>query len=316
MIQNYLHLGRYSMNVDTAKYKWLKTWKHSEYLSPDYYHKLLRPYVFSGKDDLTLFRDYLSRLQYVPKNAIEFGCGTGRGTNVFLNRFKDSKLNILDLSTQMLNFTSQKFNVHNTICSDTIDFMKKTSEKFDFAFSLWSFSHSIHQQLEKFTDLDLGKQYIADVLIKFITENLSDNGHMFIIHFDSQSEEQTILMKQWAKKSKVYDRFEQKSLSLECIQSALESLKDNNIISYQLRHQKGEKIKYNNEDNALETFVNFHLEGVFNSEKDNVLSQIIQELRTEFKKYTNEKDQTISIGTGCYLIEISKNDTSRIKTKE
>ena len=58
------------------------------------------------------------------------------------------------------------------------------------------------------------------------------------------------------------------------------------------------------------------MEGVFNSEKDNVLSQIIQELRTEFKKYTNEKDQTISIGTGCYLIEISKNDTSRIKTKE
>ncbi len=295
------------MNVDTAKYKWLKTWKHSEYLSPDYYNKLLRPYVFGDKDDLNLFQDYLLKLPDAPKNAIEFGCGTGRGTQVFLDHFKNSKLSILDLSTQMLNFTSKKLNVHNTMCSDTIDFMKKTPEKFDFVFSLWSFSHSVHQQLEKFVDLNLGKKYIVDVLEKFITENLSDNGHMFIIHFDSQSEEQTILMKQWAKKSKVYDRFEQKSLSLEYIQSALESLKDNNIISYQLRHQKGEKIKYDNEDNALETFVNFHLEGVFNSEENDVLSQVIQELKTEFKKYTDEKDGTISIGTGCYLIEISKN---------
>ena len=294
------------MSLDTAEYKWLKIWEHSEYLSPDYYHKLLRPYVFDNKDDLSLFQDYLLKLPDAPKNAIEFGCGTGRGTQVFLNCFQDAKLNILDLSTQMLNFTSKKLDVHNTICSDTIDFMKQTSEKFDFVFSLWSFSHSVHQQLEKFSDLNLGKQYIVDVLVKFIDKNLSDNGHMFIIHFDSQSEEQTILMKQWAKKSKVYDRCGQKSLSLECIQSALEHLKDNNIISYKISHQNGQKIKYDNEDNALETFVNFHLEGVFNSGERAVLSQVIQELKTEFRKYTDEKDKTISIGTGCYLIEISK----------
>lgn len=295
------------MVLDTAQYTWLKIWNHSDYLSPDYYHKLLKPYVFNGKDDLVLFRDYLHNLSAPPKNAIEFGCGTGRGSKVFLDEYPNTKLSILDLSPQMLNFTSQKFVVDNAICSDTIDFMKQTSQKFDLAFSLWSFSHSVHQQLEKFTNLNQGKQYIINVLVKFITENLSDKGRMFIIHFDSQSEEQTILMKQWAKTSPVYDRYGKISLSLECIHDALEYLKNNNLVSYQIRHQNGEEIKYNNEENALETFVNFHLEGVFNGGSNTILTQVIKELKTEFVQYTNKRDNTTSIGTGCYLIEINKN---------
>jgi len=286
-------------------FSWLKSWEHSEYLSPDYYVKLLKPYVFNGKDDLTIFKDELNMVNSVPKSSIELGCGSGRGTEIFINHFKHDNLSVLDLSNQMLTFTKKKYNIKKAICSDTIDFMKTTSEKFDFVFSLWSFSHSLHQHLEKYNNINEGKLFIKSVLNKFILNNLEIDGKLFIIHFDSQSDEQTILMRQWAKKSKIYDREGKISLSLECIKESLSELEKNGNITFSINNLQGDAIIYNSEDEALETFINFHLEGIFNTMPKNKLDIIFNEILTYLNKF-KLNDGKLAIRPKCYTINVQR----------
>ena len=83
------------MNVDTAKYKWLKTWEHSEYLSPDYYHKLLNG-SFSIKKVLPLFSD-LSYKELDIHNGVE--------AVIAYSKFKYlPKEDILDLRNNLIKY--------------------------------------------------------------------------------------------------------------------------------------------------------------------------------------------------------------------
>ncbi|MBE6447959.1 MAG: methyltransferase domain-containing protein [Alphaproteobacteria bacterium] len=283
----------------------MKKRKHEEYLPPDYYIQLLKTYSFSGKTDIELFKEILNIIPCTNK-SIEFGCGTGRGTKSFLEIYPNSNLDILDLSNDMLSYSKSKYNVKNAILNDSLSFMKQCSSVYDFCFSLWSFSHSVHQNLEKFENEIEGKKYVIKILRKFIDENLEKNGYFFIIHFDSHSEEQTILMKQWSKKSYVYDRKEKLSLSLETILEALDELKNSNIANYKIEHLSGDTIFYENLDEAIEIFLNFHLEGVFNNCSDDEWLKVYNEIEMDLKKYITAAGN-LSIHPGCYTILINKN---------
>ena len=279
--------------------------KHEDYLPPDYYIKLLKTYSFSGKTDIELFKEVLRHIPYTDK-SIEFGCGTGRGTKAFLDVCPNSDLDILDLSRDMLSYSKIRYDIKDAILNDSLSFMAQCSSVYNFCFSLWSFSHSIHQNLEKFENETEGKKYVNRILKKFICENLEKNGYFFIIHFDSHSEEQTILMRQWSKKSYVYDRKEKQSLSLETILEALEELKNNGIVNYRIEHLCGDSISYENIDEAIEIFLNFHLEGVFNHCSDDEWLKIYNEVKTDLTKHITAMGK-LSISPGCYTILISKN---------
>ncbi len=294
------------MDLLHQKYPWLVTWKHSDYLSPNYYQRLLKPYVFGGRDDLTLFDDFLASLKVKPQKALELGCGSGRGTEVFLKRFPKTRLDVLDLSPQMLEFTHKHFPVQEKILSDTFNYLSETKEKYDFVFSLWSFSHSLHQHLETATDLERGKSKLSDVLKNFIVLNLEKDGDFFIIHFDSQSDEQKILMKQWAKTSPVYDVGKQQSLSLQVIERTLNDLQQAGIVSFSITHFVGEPIVYDDINLALETFLNFHLEGCLNNRPEKEITSIIDELSGYFNRFLDPKTGKISIKPGCFIIKIHK----------
>ncbi|OLA94028.1 MAG: hypothetical protein BHW64_05490 [Candidatus Melainabacteria bacterium LEY3_CP_29_8] len=143
------------------------------------------------------------------------------------------------------------------------------------------------------------------MLKKFIEQNLNNNGKFFIIHFDSQSDEQKILMKQWAKKSYVYNRGNKLSLSLDAIKSSLESLKNENIISYKINHLQGDPIYYTSMEEALEIFLNFHLEGEFNNCDENKWNATIKEVQADLQNYVLD-DKRLAIRPACYTILIEK----------
>jgi len=121
------------MKINTLyeKYPWLNISNSvEEYVTPKYYNKLLKDYIFSNKLDLELFEDYLkTNSKKNNLNILELGCGTGRATEIILDYFsKDNfDLKLVDLSQKMLNFCRNKFENYNNleyIKSDIINFLE------------------------------------------------------------------------------------------------------------------------------------------------------------------------------------------------
>lgn len=292
------------------KYAWLE-YKTTveEYIDPVYYNNILKDYIFNGKTDLEYFKEWLDKK--IPRddkaNILELGCGSGRATDVTTNTINPSlhHLKLLDLSNQMLDYTQKKtkhLNNISTIQSDTIDYLEKTDEKFDLVYSLWSFSHSVHQWLTRL-GMDEGKEYLQKVLRKFITKNMTENAEFFLIHFDSKSDEQTILLRQWKKVFPIYDDLNNQSPSKQLIDEELNRLKNENIADFECNHLIGEEIVYSSEEEALEVFMNFHMEAYFNDSE--LLPVILGELKQYFKQYTDEKGR-VKIKPGCFIYKIKK----------
>lgn len=290
-----------------TKYPWLKiTTTVEEYINPSYYNRILKDYIFNNKSDLEHFLNWLKTTNTKGKNVLELGCGSGRVTDVFLSNNKlCNRLELLDLSTQMLAYCKEKYKDIERIKyikSDSIEYLRNTKEKYDLVYSLWSFSHSVHQILHE-KGLTDGKKYVQEVIYKFIKENMNKNSNFFLIHFDSLSDEQKILIQQWKKVYKTFEQNDIQSPSLLIIEEILKKLQNENIIKLYKKHYIGKEITYMNEEEALEVFINFHMESYFN--ESNLLEEVIEELKEYFKKYT-KPDGTISIKPGCFIYEVEK----------
>ena len=291
------------------KYPWLNiTTSIEEYVEPKYYDDLLKDYIFDEKADIQFFEEFLETLSNKKDiSVVELGCGSGRATSIFLEHFKEknSNLKLIDLSSRMLNFCKNKFIGYNKIGfikSDSIEFLDKSDELYDVIFSLWSFSHSVHQVLNK-KGLNDGKKYIQSVIEKFIIKNMKKSSNFFLIHFDSLSDEQRILMRQWKKVYPIYNNTEFQSPSKLLIDEILKSLKERNIISFESNHYKGKEIIYSSDAEALEIFLNFHMESYFNESP--ILPEVIDELLNYFKSFT-DKNGLIKIRPGCFVYKINK----------
>ena len=291
------------------RYPWLKvTTTVEDYVAPEYYDQLLKDYIFSWKTDLHLFEEYL---EIIPNkdflNVLELGCGSGRATSVFINHFKDRKysLRMVDLSGKMLHFCHKKFSKFKNIDfikSDSVDFLKKDSSAYDVIFSLWSFSHSTHQILIR-DGVDYGKKYIQSVIQKMVEKNMNKGSSFFLIHFDSMSDEQKILMQQWKKVYPIYNDTSVQSPSKLLIDETLQSLEKQELLKLESIHYKGHEITYSSIEEALEIFLNFHMESYFNESP--LLPQVIDELTSYFKNFT-DKNGIIKIKPRCFIYKIEK----------
>ena len=291
------------------EYPWLKiTTSLEEYIEPNYYNRILKDYVFDGKSDIKLFDDFLKKINLNKEiAALELGCGTGRATRFFINSLKTANFNLdlVDLSKRMLDFSKKEFKNYSNIKffeSDSMNFLEKASKKYDIIFSLWSFSHSVHQNLVK-RGLYEGKKYVQDVISKMITDNMKTNSKFFLIHFDSLSDEQRILMKQGSKVFSIYKDFDKQSPSKLLIDEVLQRLNNEGVIKLTANHFVGEAITYSSIDEALEVFLNFHMESYFN--ENPLLPSVIDELKEYFGKFTDE-DGKIRIKPGCFTYEVEK----------
>ena len=206
----------------------------------------------------------------------------------------------------MLDFSRKRFrNSKNLefVESDSIAFLEKTPEVYDVIFSLWSFSHSVHQILIK-RGSDEGKRYVQEVIRKVIRENMKKSSRFFLIHFDSLSEEQKILMRQWNRVFPIYNNLDAQSPSKLLIDEVLEESREDGLIKLRSNHFEGEAITYSSINEALEVSLNFHMESYFN--ENSLLPDIIDELEAYFKKFA-DKDGRIKIKPGCFIYEVERN---------
>ncbi|MFH1188932.1 MAG: methyltransferase domain-containing protein [bacterium] len=293
------------MGISTfiQKYQWLKhTNSVEEYLPPEYYKRLLRPYTFGGISDLQLLEDFLK-----DKNAssiLELGCGSGRASDVVVRLISQATYTFSDLSERMLGAAKKHLpNQSSFVVSDAVKFMADTVEQYDLVYTLWSFSHSTHQHVHCL-GIEKAGQYISSVIKKFIRKNIRPNGSFFLIHFDSLSDEQRILMRQWKRVFPAFANTEQQSPSKQIIDRALLDLDNEGVITLSLNHLCGDSITYASENDVLETFMNFHLETYFNTLP--IVADVVEDIRSQAEKYRNV-DGSYSIALGCYVYSFIKN---------
>jgi SAM-dependent methyltransferase len=286
-------------NVDYfLKYPWLEKYNTvEEYIQPDYYDSILKNYSFQEKDDLEYFKECVLKCHI--SRALELGSGSGRATEVFLHN-SDAPLTLVDLSKRMLKYTSNKFKNHENM--DALEYMRKTNDSYDFVYTLWSFSHSVHQHVKRL-GFSKAKNYTRKTINKFISQNLTANGTFFLIHFDSMSPEQKILMRQWKRVNKRLQDIKQQSPSKRILDDIFHSIDNRGSVRLSVQHLKGDPIYYKSADELLEVFMNFHLETFFNHHK--LLSTVADDIIKQIEQYRQD-DGTYRVDPGCYIYKLTK----------
>ena len=148
------------------------------------------------------------------------------------------------------------------------------------------------------------EDYISSVIKKFIRENIVKDGSFFLIHFDSLSQEQSILMRQWKRVFPAFANIEEQSPSKQIIDKTLLELDAKGEITLSINHLQGDAIHYKSEDEVLETFMNFHLETYFNNLP--FTESVIDDIKEQISEYRNE-DGSYDITPGCYVYFFIKN---------
>jgi hypothetical protein len=170
---------------------------------------------------------------------------------------------------------------------------------------MWNLSHSVHQHMFRL-EREEGSRYVDSVLHKFIAESLQPGGSMYLIHYDIQSPEQRLInpwrLKLWEEADPNFDASGQ-SPSKELLDSTFAKLKSVGLIDYALTHLIGDPIEYASPDEALETFLNFHMEGHFNKLPE--FPQVVSSLLDGFKAYT-DVDNVIRIAPGAFMYEVTR----------
>lgn len=285
-------------------YPWLKISNSvKDYVEPAYYDKLLKPYVFNNKTDLKIFNEYIKNIDH-PKNILELCCGSGRVSQVALKTFPEANFTYIDLSQRMLSSTNKKLAGHNRkfIQADAVDYLSQSDDIFDFAYTLWGFSHSVHQHIHE-DGIEKTKRLLNNNISKFIEKNLEQNGKLYIVHFDSMSEEQSILMQQWKRVYKAFANLNTQSPSKLMLDDILINLDNHAKIYLTIKHLDGDPIVYKNENELLEIFLNFHLETYFNNHP--LLPVVLNSIKKGVKNYAQPNGQ-YAIRSGCYIYEITK----------
>lgn len=293
--------------ISDESFTWLKNICTSEdYLDPDYYEQLLKEYAFTGKTDLEIVAEKLDGYK-LPAiiNILELGCGTGRVTQEIINKQKFTHLDLVDLSELMMSKARVRFASNPQIAfhkSDSLEFLLRSNlETYDLVVSLWSFSHSVHQTLIR-EGVERGTELLRMALERLFTKLMKRGGKFLLIHFDSQSEEQTILMKQWRRIWPLLNNFPEQSPSKVLLDVRFQELQSRGVINYTCRHLLGDPIVYDSMEQALEIFFNFHLESNLNNSSN--LDEVMSDLRIYFTKFMQPSGQ-IAIRPGCFLFEIT-----------
>lgn len=298
-----------NMNMDFAsKYPWLRVNTTLEdYVRPDYYDVLIKDYSAQKVSDLDMLESFVKSIQTPNPKILELGFGTGRCTDVIMRNLPDSDITLVDLSGPMVGNGRVKYPGVNIVQSDSLSFLENCQERYDAFITLWSFSHSVHQHVDKM-GFEGAASYVRNVLAKFIEKNLNPGGKVFIIHFDTLSDEQRILTKQWVRDFKKFEKYhenQEQSPSKQILDGAFAGLQSDGMIRGRVEHYVGDAIEYGSLDNAMEVFMNFHLESHFNIGHPK-MEEVVSDLEVELSRYVSEDGQAIHVKPGFFIYEFTK----------
>jgi SAM-dependent methyltransferase len=290
-------------NELVEQYPWLaKRNTVEDYLPPEYYRHLLKPYTFGGISDISIFEKFLYNKK--PSKVLELGCGNGRASDTLVSIIPTADYTFSDLSERMLGAAKQRLPAESSfVICDAIEYMENATDQYDLVYTLWSFSHSMHQHIHRL-GIRKAENYISSVLRKFIQINMINDGSFFLIHFDSLSQEQKILMRQWKRVFPAFANTREQSPSKQIIDKILLELDTKGEITLSMNHLQGDAIHYKSENEALETFMNFHLETYFNNSP--LTECVLNDIKIQISKYRND-DGSYNITPGCYVYSFTKN---------
>jgi SAM-dependent methyltransferase len=295
-------MGEVDFRTRVSQLPWLRRRTTlAEYVEPDYYNRLLRPYTFPAGTDLDLLRAAVGRSTDRSRfrTVLELGVGTGRAADVILASAAIERYVGVDLSGQMIRWSEKRYHADPRVeftQEDSIKFLLGTNDRFDLVTSLWSFSHSVHQNLGEAG----GRARVVEALNRLVGHVLRPGGTFYLIHFDSLSDEQRILVRQWTKVLPIFSVDEQ-SPSKQILDTVLEQLHGSGRVDVRRVHHRGEPIVYGSVDEALEVFINFHLEGFFNDRDD--LSEVLAEVEDYLRQFA-QPDGKVLVSPGCFEYEI------------
>ncbi len=299
------------MNTDQNKelrerFPWLGyKYRGKTYLRPEYYLSLLKPYVFGGRSDLELFRDFLVTDQRVhPLRVMEIGAGPGRATKTLVVGPKIEGLLLIEQSSEMIKAAKSNLDSHlpiQYVVADAIDYLATTHECFDLTFSLWSLSHAIHQRIAAL-GVSVGSKSVADSVERFLLECMSPGARLFIIHFDPFSPEQRIALRQ---RSRAFPWLQpgQPSPSQFILESVFAKLRRRQKANCRVKHLVSSPIVYATLAEALEVFMNFHMEGYFNYSV--WLPEVLEELTADLLAF-KRPDGSIGVESGCFVYNLER----------
>lgn len=287
----------------------------ADYVEPDDYGRLLKPYGLKEKADLGIFQEFVREVVASREElarVLELGCGPGRSTQAFLDTASTPDLRLLDLSSRMLAFSKKRFSGNpnvNFIESDTITYLESSDERYDLIYSLWSFSHSVHQILIN-SGLEEGRERVKAALKRTVSEMMKPGAGFFVIHVDSKSDEQTILFRQWAKLFPIFKDEEHQTPSKQIFDDVLGDLQREGVIDLEVDHLELAAIEYESIGELLDVFLNFHLESHFNDDEN--VETVIREIE-EYAQQFKTSEGKYSIKPGCFLYKVIKKDITGMR---
>lgn len=286
----------------------------SDYVAPDDYHRLLKPYVFDGKSDLEMIQESMREYLDVTKDsrgkitrALELGCGTGRVTDAVREIVDIDSLHLLDLSPQMLASVKEKYADSDEIefiQSDSIEYLEQSDIDYDVIYTLWSFSHSVHQILDDHAYLhDVFR--VQNAMKRMVRTMMKPGGFFYLTHVDTMSDEQRHLFRQWAREFPMFGDDQHQSPSKLLLDDVFEELEETDEISdLRIERHLGDPIEYSSMEEALDIYLNFHLESHFN-EKPEAL-EVAEDLENSLREF-EEDDGRLLVRPGCITYQFQKN---------
>lgn len=175
------------------------------------YEDVLPPHYYGGREDLDLVRDFLST--HLGAHAaqdhevLELGCGPGRLTTLL--RPYAASLLATDKSEGMISTICQRFPDVSTRCADTESVIHTLHAEgrvnnFDLIGTFWSMSYPLLECFEETTadgvistaDPHTGYNR-ARSLLRALVDLLAPGGHLSMLFFDADTEEQRLVTSLW-----------------------------------------------------------------------------------------------------------------------
>ncbi|MEV4312992.1 class I SAM-dependent methyltransferase [Actinocrispum sp. NPDC049592] len=282
--------------------------RHSDYLRPEYYDQLLPEYSFGGYSDLDLLASFLRGLQARDgMRVLELGCGSGRATDVLFREMSDpAAVDLVDLSPQMVDFCRGRFQQQspnlNVYQSDSLNYLRGATSEYDVIVSLWNLSHSVHQHMLR-DGRAAAESRVRGAIEKLITHRMAPGASAFLIHYDIQSPEQKLINPWrkllWQDADPDYEVSGQTPSKI-ILDEVLTRAQDEGYIAFNCTHHEGDPIEYDSVDHALEVFMNFHMEGIFNSHDR--LVDVLANLQAGLDEHT--QDGMVAVAPGCFTYSI------------